>query len=365
MRLGSGPLSEAGARVWSRLLLGAWLLLILSLWQTDTPLHLAGWSGSLGLAAARLFWGLAIPLIILLLVASGTPLWRRICPLAHVSQLGRALGWQRRRPGLSTSSGTALVDPLSWLGRHHLQLQWSLLVAGLSLRLLLVNNTPQALALLFTATLMAALLVGWAWDGKTWCQYFCPMGPAEAVLAGLRPARRSPGRLSESICRTIADDGREQSACVKCQSPCIDINAGKAYRHGLESRHPLTLAWWSYPGLVLAFCVFLVHTRFGDIPAIPRPLLEVESQVPHWFSVPLLLAAGSLLSLLFFQLLHHRAGLSLHRSRLLATSAAVLIFFRFVEASLRFWHGWPGLALMLVVLLLTLRRVLWGWWREP
>ena len=364
MPLAPEPLSEAQARGWARLLLGGWLLLILSLWQTATPLQLAGWSGSLGLAAARLFWGLIIPLLILLVVASGTPLWRRVCPLAYISQLGRALRWQRRRQGLSTPVGTALVDPFSWLGRHHLQLQWSLLVAGLSLRLLLVNTVPHALALLFSATLMAALLVGWAWDGKAWCQYFCPMGPVEAVLAGLRPARRAKGRLPESICRTIAADGRERSTCVHCQLPCIDIDAGKAYRHALEPRHPLTLAWWSYPGLVLVFCVLMVHLRFGDIPMVPRPLQELESQVPHWFSMPLLLTGGILLSLLFFELLH-QAGLSLHRSRLLATSAAVVIFFRFAEVSLGLWHGWPGQALLLLVLLLTARRLMWGWRREP
>jgi hypothetical protein len=363
-----GALPEARARALSRLLLAGWLLLILSLWRTDLALPLAGWSGSLGLAFTRLFWGLLLPLVILLLLASGTTLWRRICPLAFVSQLGRSLRWQRRRHGpssqLATSQlGTALVDPGSWLGRHHLKLQWSLLIIGLGLRLLLVNTVPQALALLFSATLLAALLVGWRWDGKTWCHYVCPMGPVEAVLAGLRPMARSPGLLPESICRTISADGRERSTCVHCQSPCLDIDASRAYWHGLRHGRSLTLAWWSYPGLVLAFFVLQVHLRFGDIPAIPAPLLALESQLPHWFTVPLLLLGGSLLSLLLFALLR-RAGLSLHRTRLLATASAVNIFFLFSEASLGLWHGWPGLGLQALVLLLSVRWLRWGWRRE-
>lgn len=359
-----GTLSEATARIWSRLLLGGWFLLILSLWHAHLPLQLLGWRGSLAWAAMRLFWGLLLPLVMLSVLVSGNALWRRVCPLAHVSQLGRALGWQRRRRGASGRSHAALVDPGSWLGRHHLQLQWALLVAGLCLRLLLVNTSPQALALLFLLTLLAALLVGLALDGKSWCQYFCPMGPVEAVLAGLRPARRAPGQLAQSICRTIASDGRERSVCVNCQAPCIDIDAARHYWHDLQPTQPLTLAWLSYPGLVLAFCLALLHLRYGDIPAIPRPLLDLESRLPHWFTLPLLLVGGSLLSLLLFALLH-RVGLSLHRSRLVATATAVTTFFHFAELSLGLWHGWPGVLLQLLVLLVSLRWLLWGWRREP
>ena len=69
-----------------------------------------------------LFWGTTLPLVLALLALVGTAPWRRICPLAHASQLPRALGWHRGFP--------RLVPPLSWLGRHHLRLQWGLLVGG-------------------------------------------------------------------------------------------------------------------------------------------------------------------------------------------------------------------------------------------
>jgi hypothetical protein len=31
------------------------------------------------------------------------------------------------------------------------------------------------------------------------------------------------------MCRTVLPDGKEQSACVACQNPCIDIDAERNY----------------------------------------------------------------------------------------------------------------------------------------
>ena len=54
------------------------------------------------------------------------------------------------------------IEADSWLGQHHVQLQWSLFIAGLSLRLLVVNSSPFGLGLFLALTVAAALAVGWA-----------------------------------------------------------------------------------------------------------------------------------------------------------------------------------------------------------
>jgi len=41
----------------------------------------------------RLFWGTVVPVGVLLIGVLSHELWRRVCPLAFVSQLARALGW--------------------------------------------------------------------------------------------------------------------------------------------------------------------------------------------------------------------------------------------------------------------------------
>ena len=361
---------EVLARAISRLLLLGWLWLILGMGLAATAAPLPG---------TLLFWAIGLPLVLLLLALNGTARWRRICPLAHLSLLPRALGRQRRHHSGDTAPAHApLVPPESWLGRHHLRLQWFLLIAGLSLRLLLVNAHPQALALLCAATLLAALLVGWAWDGKTWCHFFCPMGPVEAVLTGLRPLVRPRGQLPESICRTLTADGRERSTCVHCHTPCLDIDSGRAYRHSLREDRGLGLAWWSYPGLVLAFFLLLApsggsvlqgvrHAAWArsSVAAVASPLTPLPwlAVVPRLVAVPLLLLLGCAASKLVFALLH-RAGLSLHRTRLLATASAIWIFFWFSDPTLGLWNGWPFHALQLLVAVVSLRWLLWGWRRE-
>ena len=153
---------------WS--LLFGWGILILSLL----------WPG-IGINGNSIFWGSVVPGGLFIIAAISHELWRRICPLAFVSQLARALDRQRRRPGRGGKPEIVKVQPDSWLGRHHIELQWSLLIAGLCLRLLAVNNSPLALAVLLLGTVAAALTVGWAYGGKTWCQYICPMGPVKQV----------------------------------------------------------------------------------------------------------------------------------------------------------------------------------------
>lgn len=68
------------------------------------------------------------------------------------------------------------------------------------------------------------------------------------------------GWLPESLCRTLDEQGRERSSCVHCHSPCLDIDASKAYRTSLLEERGLGAAWWSYPGLVLAFFLLLDRT---------------------------------------------------------------------------------------------------------
>lgn len=340
-------------------LLSGWLLLILSL-----LLPLEGQHGN------RLFWGTVVPVGVLLIGVGSHELWRRVCPLAFVSQLARALGWQRSRPGRRGRPELVAVEADSWLGRHHLALQWSLLIAGLCLRLLWVNSSPIGLAILLLVTLVAALVVGWAWAGKAWCQYVCPMGPVQTVLTGLRGPLggtahlATSSRITQSMCRTIASDGREQSACVACQAPCLDIDAERAFWQTLQGKRSLRWVWFSYPGLTLAFFLLMEQVGWGTALAA-HPLGYLRSglwafdaglpdrigqslwpavPLPRLLQIPLLLSGAAALSALLFggletllQRRYRRQGLaepqeraSLH-ARLLASFVAINVFFRFVD----------------------------------
>ncbi|MEB3235691.1 MAG: cyclic nucleotide-binding domain-containing protein [Cyanobacteriota bacterium] len=371
---------ELSLRRWRWLLLGAWLLLIVSLLLPNLTLPEA-WTPQCAAGAPppcelhrqpgnRLFWGAVVPTGVLLIGVVSHELWRRICPLAFVSQLGRALGWQRSRSGKGGRPEVVKVEADSWLGRHHIELQWTLLIAGLCLRLLGLNSSPLGLAALLLVTLLAAVLVGWAYGGKAWCQYVCPMGPVQTVLTGLRGPLGSTAhwgtssRLTQSMCRTVAADGREQSACVACQAPCIDIDAERAFWQTSRGRRGLRWAWLSYPGLVLAFFWLMEETVDGsdllvdpigylrsgawafDAGLAQRAWLPLEAgqPLPRLLLIPLALAAAAATSVGLFgvletglQRLYRRQGQSdpqdraLLHTRLLATFVAINTFFWFVD----------------------------------
>lgn len=400
-------------RLVRRLLLAGWLLLIGSLLLPAVQLPVGFGPACLpaGEPACQvhrqpgnaLFWGSVVPGGLLLIGMVSHELWRRICPLAFLSQLGRAVGWQRTRPGAKGQRELVLVRADSWLGRHHVQLQWSLLLAGLCLRLLLVNASPAALAVLLLGTLLAALVVGWAYGGKAWCQYICPMGPVQSVVTGLRAPLGSPAhmgsgsRVTQSMCRTIGADGREQSTCVACQVPCIDIDAERAFWQTLRGKRGLDWAWYSYPGLVLSF--FLLMELMGVGAELERhPLGYLRSgawafdaglqerawlvlipllPLPQFLLVPLLLTAAAVLSVLLFRQLeaglHRRyrglgmaepADRAILHSRLLATFLAINSFFWFADPFLGALGGQAGQLLRSLVLVATAIGLFRSWRRD-
>jgi hypothetical protein len=289
-------LSERHAHMIRWLLLLGWLALISSLllspWFDIDPIpeRLAA-CAPIGRCTLhdndgnRLFWGVVIPLGILIIFGLSHELWRRVCPLAFVSQLFRALGWQRTTELQGSRVNVMRVKAESWLGRHHVQLQWSLFIAGLTLRLFVVNSNPFGLGLFLLLTVIAAVIVGWAFGGKAWCQYFCPMGPVQTVLTGPRSLLGTPSHLggtpkiSQSMCRATSAQGGEKSTCVACQTPCMDIDSERSYWQTLRGKRGLTFAWYSYPGLVLAFFLLLQAQGGADLGYLPSGRWAYDSSV--------------------------------------------------------------------------------------
>ena len=356
---------ERQARLVRWVLLLGWLLLIGSLFLPDghgwpilrDPCPSTGYCGQLhNHSGNRVFWGSIVPLGIMIIVGLSHELWRRICPLAFISQLFRAIGRQRTQLGKGGKREVVKVRADSWLGRHHLQLQWSLFIAGLCLRLLVVNSSPMGLGVFLTLTVVAALVVGWAYAGKAWCHYVCPMGPVQTVLIGPRSLAGGPAhigtnaKITQSMCRTIGTNQKEQSACVACQSPCIDIDSERQFWQNFSGTRGLTWAWWSYPGLVLVFFLLLDLVGDGDLNYLRSGRWAYDSDLvdnlgsplgapfqlgglPRLLSIPLLLVGGAAISICLFSTLERR-GLGQLRSRLLASFVAINLFFWFADPSL-------------------------------
>jgi hypothetical protein len=214
---------------------------------------------------ATLFWGAIVPSGIFILLVFGHELWRRICPLSFLSQIPRALGWQRQFKRENPTTGKiryelAKVKSESWLGRNYPYLQFGWLFVGLCGRILFFNADRWVLGGWLLFTIAAAIAVGYFYGGKSWCQYFCPMAPVQTIFSEPRgllgsKAHISDQRITQSMCRTVLPDGNEQSACVACQSPCIDIDAERTYWDGLNQPSE-TLIRYGYVGLVIGYFVY-------------------------------------------------------------------------------------------------------------
>jgi hypothetical protein len=200
---------------------------------------------------ARIFWGMVLPLIILTLLIFGHEAWRRICPLSFLSQIPRALGWQRK----------LVVDENSWLGRNALYVQFSLLFIGLNVRLLLVNSDRFLLGIFLLLTILTAITIGFLYDGKTWCNYFCPMAPVHIIysepsgLLGSKAHTAPPKTMTQSMCRTVDSQGQEKSACVACKLGCMDIDAEGSYWETIRQPER-KLLYYAYLGLVIGFYLY-------------------------------------------------------------------------------------------------------------
>ncbi len=273
---------------------------------------------------ATLFWGVIVPSGILILLLFGHELWRRICPLSFLSQIPRALGWQRQFKRENSKTGKvryelAKVKSDSWLGRNSAYLQFGWLFVGLCGRILFFNADRLVLGLWLVFTIVMAIAVGYFYGGKSWCQYFCPMAPVQTIFSapsGLfgSKAHVSDQPITQSMCRVVLPDGQEKSACVACQSPCFDIDAERSYWAGLNQPAE-SLIRYGYVGLVVGY--FLYYYLYAgnwdyyfsgvwnrdpnQLAALMNPGLYLFGQpinIPKLFAVPLVLglftAAGYL-----------------------------------------------------------------------
>jgi CRP-like cAMP-binding protein len=216
-----------------------------------------------------LFWGAIVPAAIFILLVFGHELWRRICPLSFLSQIPRALGWQRQFKRENSKTGKvryelAKVNADSWLGRNYPYVQFGWLFLGLCGRILFFNADRLILAGWLLFTIAAAIAVGYFYGGKSWCQYFCPMAPVQSIYSepgGLfsSKAHMSDQTITQSMCRIVLPDGKEQSACVACNNPCIDIDAERNYWDSLNKPETRFLRY-GYVGLVIGyFCYYYLY----------------------------------------------------------------------------------------------------------
>jgi hypothetical protein len=89
------------------------------------------------------------------------------------------------------------------------------------------------MAIASLSIISAALVTGFLWGGKTWCNYFCPANIVQKIytepggILESHPHHLRP-KLPQSMCRKATADG-DIGACVGCVANCGDIDLQRAY----------------------------------------------------------------------------------------------------------------------------------------
>ena len=322
--------AERATLVVRGLLVVAYLLVILFVQFTDV--------------GRRVVWTMAIASLPLFWVLGGYHLWRRICPLAFFSQVGRILG----RPGDRKVEG--------WWADNALLVQLGLMIAALSLRLLWINGSQLGLAGFLAGVALIALASGFIFRGRSWCHYACPVGLVEKLYT--EPPRLRPAGNSQC------------PRCSACTSLCPDIDAERAYWKGNTDR-ARRIAYFAWPGIVFGFYAHYwvqagtwdwyydgAWTREGDIASKVLEAGWFFGPLPRLAAAPLTLLVCGAVSYGLFALGHRvatrrateRAGGSLpadaverlrHRAFALAGYLGFNVFYAFAgQPTLRTLPGW-------------------------
>lgn len=249
-----------------------------------------------------LVWGLTIPLMPGIL-AFAPGLWRQVCPMAFLNQLPRMFGFGRDLPLPMRTKHLAYY------------LAMILFFVIVSLRHVGLNDEPLTLAGLIIAMLLAALVGGVVFKGRSgWCGTFCPLAPIQRAY-GQAPIVI----VKNGYCPT----------CVGCQKNCYDFNPRAAVHSDLADPD----RWYAghkeifmgaLPGFIIAFFLaenpantgllhYYLHfaswmgISLGLYMALTRLIFGLRYKVAlaysmsalliyYWFAVPIILETLAKLS---------------------------------------------------------------------
>ena len=255
-------------------------------------------------AGARIFWGFIVPSGFAIIFVLGHEFWRRICPLYFLSQIPRALGMKPKRQ----------IAKNKWLIENHLYLQFALFFIGLNMRILFVNSARPVFGAFLLFTIGSAIVMNLFYGGRSWCHYVCPFGMVQMVITGPRgllgsEAQKAPPKtITQSMCRTFdKETNKEKITCISCKSPCMDIDAEKAYWEQID-KPGRNLVQYGYLGLVCGYFIyyFLYSGNFnyyfsgawtheaGQVGKVFNPGFYIGGQaipIPKLVASPLTLAA--------------------------------------------------------------------------
>ncbi len=277
--------------------------------------------------STSIVWTMIIPLLPIVFITIGYANWRNICPLAFFSKISQTLTWIQKRK-----------VPV-WFEENFYFVQYGILFFSFSSRLVFLNFESVSLGFFFLFIIASAFIVNLIYTGKSWCNFFCPVGVVEKIYCGSNAHK--------------SDQNSACSTCSACKYNCPDIDMESNYwKEGVNTQK--TFVFYSFSGLVLGFYLYF-YLKSGSFEyyfsgvwahqsiSIFSPGFFFAPIIPSIIAAPITLAVFAMLSFYIFKsienFLWHKnifknisyATLT-HRVKMVASFVAFNIFYAFAGA---------------------------------
>ena len=274
-----------------------------------------------------LVWTILIPLLPVALLIIGFSRWRDICPLAFISKIAQKINIfpKKRVP--------------KWFESNFWYFQYTLLFIALTLRLTTLNYEATYLGIFFIFVVVAAFTSNLIFTGKSWCNFFCPVGAVEKIYS----ISNAKNYMYNSACGT----------CTACKKNCPDIDLESNYWKEATNRQK-EFVFYSFAGMVLGFYLYfyLLSGSFtyyfsgewthDSISLLSQGFFFTEL-IPVVIAAPLTLAIFTLLSYFLFKSLEEYLWKNrifkaenyetvVHKVKVVASFSAFNIFYIFAGA---------------------------------
>ena len=232
-----------------------------------------------------LVWTIIVPLLPLFIIIIGFSNWRNLCPLATVSKISQKINIHTKR------------KVPQWFENNLYLVQYFLLFAALVFRLTTINFNDFYLMLFFIFIFASAFVTNLILTGKSWCNFFCPVGVVERIYC----VSNSQNYTHNSACST----------CTACKKNCPDIDMESNYWKEKTNKQK-SFVFYSFPGMILVFYLYF-YLQSGsyeyyisrdwthDVLTLMSSGFFFATYIPIFIAAPLTLAFFSILSYYLFK----------------------------------------------------------------
>ena len=236
-----------------------------------------------------LVWTIIIPPLPLLIIIIGFSNWRNICPLATVSRIAQKITINNKR------------KVPKWFEKNFYAVQYFLLFLAFAFRLTTLNFNDFYLILFLIAIFVSAFVVNLVFTGKSWCNFFCPVGVVERIYT----LSNAKNYSYNSACTT----------CTACKKDCPDIDMEISYWKE-NSEKQRTFVFYSFAGMIFGFYLYF-YLQSGSFTyyysrdwtstsySIMSSGFFFAEYIPLIIAAPLTLIIFSLLSYYFFKFIEN------------------------------------------------------------